>query len=245
MEVVRGDVMKKILVSDYDDTLYINSEGIKKNLIAIEALRKKGNLFVIATGRSYDDFKVKKDKYGIQYDYLILNHGATILKDDKIIFNQIIENEVVGKIKHDLKLVDNDNLFCCSAKESRVSINHKDITKIHIAFNDKNLAQKYKKLLDENYRTQINTYYISANMAIEIISKKTNKAIAIEKIRNQEKIEKNNIYVIGNGSSDVEMIRTFNGCAVTSAIPEVLEISNKRYQSVEQLVKEMLDETPN
>ena len=43
--------MKKILVSDYDRTFYLNKEGIKKNIEAVEKFRKNGNLFVIATGR--------------------------------------------------------------------------------------------------------------------------------------------------------------------------------------------------
>lgn len=71
--------MKKILVSDYDRTFYLNKEGIKKNIETVEKFRKNGNLFVIATGRSFLDFKRKQYKYHFDYDYVILNHGATIL----------------------------------------------------------------------------------------------------------------------------------------------------------------------
>ena len=52
--------MKKLLVSDYDQTFYINDEDIEKNKIAVNEFRSKGNIFVIATGRSYDDFMKKK-----------------------------------------------------------------------------------------------------------------------------------------------------------------------------------------
>ena len=78
--------MKKLLVSDYDQTFYINDEDIEKNKIAVNEFRKKGNIFVIATGRSYADFMKKKNQYNIEYDYLIINHGATILdKKENII----------------------------------------------------------------------------------------------------------------------------------------------------------------
>ena len=40
--------MKKLLVSDYDQTFYINDEDIEKNKIAVNEFRKKGNIFVIA-----------------------------------------------------------------------------------------------------------------------------------------------------------------------------------------------------
>ena len=46
----------KMLVSDYDETFYLNDEDIEKNKQAVGKLRKAGNIFVIATGRSYLDF---------------------------------------------------------------------------------------------------------------------------------------------------------------------------------------------
>ena len=86
--------MKKILVSDYDRTFYLNKEGIKKNIEAVEKFRKNGNLFVIATGRSFLDFKKKQYKYHFDYDYVILNHGATILdRKGHILDNNVINNE--------------------------------------------------------------------------------------------------------------------------------------------------------
>ena len=51
--------MKKILVSDYDKTFYLNDEDIEKNKIAVEKFRKERNVFVIATGRSYYDIQKK------------------------------------------------------------------------------------------------------------------------------------------------------------------------------------------
>lgn len=36
----RMEKMKKILVSDYDRTFYLNKEGIKKNIEAVEKFRK-------------------------------------------------------------------------------------------------------------------------------------------------------------------------------------------------------------
>ena len=36
------NVSKKILVSDYDQTFYINDKDIEKNMTAVEAFRKQG-----------------------------------------------------------------------------------------------------------------------------------------------------------------------------------------------------------
>ena len=64
--------MKKILVSDYDNTFYINEYDIKNNIQNVEKFRNKDNIFVIATGRSYYDFNKKLKEYPIKYDYLII-----------------------------------------------------------------------------------------------------------------------------------------------------------------------------
>ena len=39
--------MKKILVSDYDNTFYINDNDIKNNIKKVETFRNKNNIFVI------------------------------------------------------------------------------------------------------------------------------------------------------------------------------------------------------
>ena len=72
------NVNKKIIISDYDQTFYINDEDIERNKVAVSKFEEKGNLFIIVTGRSYLDFKNKVEAYNINYNYVILNHGATI-----------------------------------------------------------------------------------------------------------------------------------------------------------------------
>lgn len=66
--------MKKILISDYDETFYQSDIDIKKNIDEVTEFRTLGNLFVLATEKNYVDLKQKIDKYEIPYDYLILNH---------------------------------------------------------------------------------------------------------------------------------------------------------------------------
>ena len=78
--------MKKMLVSDYDKTFYTNDIDIEINKSSVNTFRNKGNIFVFATGRSYADFKEVETKFSLKYDYLIFNHGATIIdKNENII----------------------------------------------------------------------------------------------------------------------------------------------------------------
>ena len=43
---------KNMVISDYDQTFYLNDEDIEKNKKAVELFRNNGNLFVIATRKN-------------------------------------------------------------------------------------------------------------------------------------------------------------------------------------------------
>lgn len=92
--------MKKLLVSDYDQTFYLDDFDIEKNKKAVTKFKSKKNIFVIATGRSYYDFYNKQKKYNFNFDYAILNHGTTIInKNGKVLTNISINNDIIEDIK--------------------------------------------------------------------------------------------------------------------------------------------------
>lgn len=235
--------MKKILASDYDNTFYINDNDIKNNIQKVESFRNKNNIFAIATGRSYYDFTEDLKKYPIKYDYLIINQGATILDSNgTIIENYIIDNNIKNILIKDLELYDQDNMFKCSILESRVSIKNNNITKIHKEYETVEEAKKMNSIINDRYSSYIISYLIPSNKAIEIISSKTNKANAVNKIAEIEKVIKQNIFTIGDSYNDIEMIEKFNGYCIFGAEEEVKNISTKEYTSVSELINEILGE---
>lgn len=137
--------MKKVIVSDYDQTFYINDQDVEKNKIAIKEFMSKGNLFIIATGRSYMDFKNKINYYNIKYDYAIINHGATTLNNkDEIMDNFLIDNTVIQNIKNDMRLDKALAHFCCSTLESRVNFEHENLSKINARVCNKRKSNENK-----------------------------------------------------------------------------------------------------
>ena len=231
--------MKKLLVSDYDQTFYINDEDIEKNKIAVNEFRKKGNIFVIATGRSYYDFMKKKNQYNIEYDYLIINHGATILdQKDNIIFNEKIPNEILESLKLDLHIENSERNFCCSILESRVEFEHKNLTKIHVKYNDSEYSNKILKKLEEKYNGCINAYLVSGN-SIEIISKNANKSKAIKLLSKEIEIGQEQIYTIGDGYSDIEMVKDYNGYAMKESVDELKNVALEEIDSVSDLIRKI------
>lgn len=234
------DINKKILVSDYDQTFYLNDDDIEKNKIAINEFRKKGNIFVIATGRSYFDFQNKVDEYNLNYDYVIINHGATILdKDNNLIANFPIRNEVISDIKNDLQLQKSIGKFCCSKLESRVDFDYKDLTKINVKYSSKDMAMNVNKDINDKYSKFVNSYYVTKN-SIEIISNKTNKSKAIDLILGKLNMQRKKVYTIGDGYSDIEMIKNFNGYCMKESVDELKSIAKKEYESVSELINEII-----
>ena len=234
--------MKKILISDYDGTFYQNDIDIKKNIDKVDEFRTSGNLFVLATGRSYVDLKMKIDKYKIPYDYLILNHGALLLsKDLEILKVFTLDKELVGNI---LDYVNNKDIYDV-VLISTFDKNVKDISnivKIMLKLYSYDKALEVKNYIDERY-TNIKSYLVSEDdhYLVEIISINASKSLMIERIVVIENIKDNNIYTVGDGINDIDMIKKYNGYRVKNSCVELVYVTNKVVDSVSDLITKLVN----
>ncbi len=230
--------MKKILISDYDGTFYQNDKDIKINIDKVTEFRQLGNLFVIATGRSYVDLKMQIDKYKIPYDYLILNHGGLVLSKNL----DIIEVFTLNKAEVDSILdyvsnnkdVDDTILISTFTKDVKDTSN---IVKIMLKLYNYEKASEVKSFVDKNYRNT-KSYLVGEDnhYLVEIISSKASKSLMIEKIVTKEKIENKNIFTVGDGINDIDMIKKYNGYRMKTSCKELLSITNKAVNSVSELL---------
>ena len=225
----------KILVSDYDKTFYTDEENIKINIEKVNQFMKT-NIFVINTGRSYFDFKKKEEIYNIKYNYLVLNHGASIIKNNQIIYNILINNNIKNQIINDLDIKYSTEIFTCSGLESRLTLENDNLTKIHIKYKNEKKAKQIYSRITNKYGNFVVVYLISKGKGIEIVSKKTNKGIATKEIAKLENIKKENIYTIGDDASDLEMIKNFNGYAMKNATDEIKKYALKEFDNVYELI---------
>ena len=230
--------MKKILISDYDGTFYQNDRDIKKNIDKVNEFRTLDNLFVLATGRSYVDSKQKIDKYEIPYDYLILNHGALLLsKDLEIIKVFTLDKELVDSI---LEYANNDkdiyDVILISAFDKNVT-DTLNIVKIMLKLYSYDKALEVKNYIDKSY-TNIKSYFISEDnhYLVEVVSNKASKSLMIDKILDKEEIVKKNVYTIGDGINDIEMIRDYNGYRVRNSCKELVSVTDRVIDNVSDLI---------
>lgn len=231
-------IMKKILISDYDGTFYQNDIDIKENIDKVTEFRTLDNLFVLATGRSYVDLKIEIDKYKIPYDYLILNQGALLLfKESNVISSFNLDKDQVDSI---LDYVDNNkdiyDIVLIDNFKKRVT-DTSSIVKIMLKLYSSDNAREVKSFIDKNY-TNIKSYLVrdGDHYLVEIVSVNASKSLMIEKILVREKIEKNNVFTIGDGINDIDMIRKYNGYRVKNACEKLNSVTNRVIDNVSDLI---------
>lgn len=228
--------MKKILVSDYDRTIYVDLDTTQKNIEAINRF-KKNNIFVIATGRSFEDFSSAFEKFNIESNYYLFNYGSVIMNSNKeLVYDVPLKEEEITEIISYFKNKKCEIVYC-HEKENKKEINGK-VYKIIIVYENKEEELKDYNEFKEKYN--YNCFTLTNHFHIEVVSKRTTKAKAINFISQKEQID--NIYVIGDSENDIPMIKEYNGFAVEGATDEVKSIASKVYKSVESLIDELMEE---
>lgn len=197
--------MSKIVISDYDGTLDTSENDIAKNIEAIQKFRNNGNLFVIATGRSY--LEIKPVLYPIPFDYLIVNHGSVILdKNEKVIDACLIPKNIGIEILEAVESKENiERIILFDMMKRDIEDVSNELTKIMLMMKKEKAARILSQMINENWKETVKSYVITTEeyYLVEIISIKTDKGQAIEKILKIENISDNDVYPIGDGSNDV------------------------------------------
>ncbi len=225
----------KLLASDYDDTFYVSEEGIKENIEKVKEF-KKDNIFLIATGRSYEEFMEKDNIYHIPYDYLILNHGTTIIKEGKVIYSKYINYSILEELIKDLN-VEISKYYRIS---NEIEMDNHELTpytnKVRVKYYDKEYAKEKCNFITNKYGKYVTSHYVSKGYALEIVNNNVDKSIAIEYVRNLEGINKQDVYTVGDGVTDKLMLTTFNGFKMENSCLEIEKLDISKVSSVSELI---------
>ena len=239
-----GHSRKKVLASDFDGTFFLNYNDMKKNIVGVEKFQKEGNLFVIATGRSYIGLNDYLMMQPVDCDYYIINHGATVLnKDEEVIARFVFNSKTVKKIITDLQASNSESpIIAHKDLKSGVDVKEKFISKLEKSFSSLEEAQKFNDIINQKYKNKAVSYLMPATNSIEIVSNKANKAFALSVIKKIEKVTKKDIYTIGDSINDIEMIRKYNGSCMLNAEENVKTNCSSMYKSVSDLIEKILNE---
>ena len=248
----------KIAITDYDGTLRELKEGIvpKSNVEAIQKWRKAGNKFGIATGRNISmlDFELKN--YDITLDFVVCVNGAVVLDRERNILHSVRIPFSIVKDFIKLPIVtDSDNQIIVFCERNVFSIRpysempielipkisfdellqRDDIVQFGIKFKTPEEALKMKEDLPKIFPMlggNPNRNYLDINM------NGVNKKYGISKLLEIMSWQDCPLFVIGDDSNDLPMIKEFNGYTVKTAAPFMHEAAAKVYNSVGDMLIE-------
>lgn len=209
----------KFLVSDYDGTIFDvdNLKDTRKNIDAIKRFKDNGNLFAIATARTFLSIKSQTDKFNIPYDYLICSDGGCVFdKYDNLIYSNSIDINLLMKIHKYLVSLPFVKKFEYLDSFGNKSTNFNDVQQIYVEVYIKNTLEilKIKKMLAPLISIGI--------LSICYFYKHTLKTDGIRVVSEIEKLDKKDIYTVGNGNNDICMLREYNGYRVPFSYPKVV-----------------------
>lgn len=191
------------LVSDFDGTLY--DDNFLNNLKSVRKFMNDNNIFVIATGRTFQNIKTKTQELNIPYDYLICSDGAAIYdKGDNLIYNKYLDKKIKEDIIQDLKndkrvktiMLDDNNDLISNIEVDTSRILVKTYNDFDYADIINQLRQTYRLLKIYKSPNWINISYETKDVAISYL----------EKI-----ISPSKLYVVGDSDNDIEMIEKYDG----------------------------------
>ena len=197
----------KLLAADYDGTFKSNLKNLRININKVNEFMEQGNKFVIITGRSFKQIEPEIKKYNIKYNYLICNNGLIIFdNDNKIInYNLLPQNDLEFIYSSLLRWYRIKNVEAYSYLTTTLEL--KEVLEIHGTFYNEFHASVYKKNL-EYVRNYLHCYQDKNNL---FISLNLNKSDSIKFIQEKENLDKEQIFTVGDGLNDIEMLLEFNG----------------------------------
>ena len=223
-----------ILISDFDGTLY--DKNFENNIKAVNEFVKKGNTFVIATGRSMNRIKEKIDGK-LNFSYIICNDGGMIFDKDyhliyrkdialdsaKHIFNELKNSIYVGNPLADLGYAyRNEVLKNTNAVIARV-IDKSKASHLMI-----DLVKRYPKV----------TAYVS-DTYLNFTDKSVNKSNAVKWLGKLINVKPKNMIMIGDNINDIKMCKLGKGFAMENGNEKLIKVCHKTVKSVEELISNL------
>lgn len=225
-----------MLVSDYDGTFYRKNDGkrgIALNCDAICEFRERGNLFVIATGRSFSSIKKEMTNYEIPYDYLICNDGSVVFDNhDMLLHAKMISNTEVEELIKYLQMIDISEfiLYNTLGKTGKID----NIVELELTVD---LYSKLEKLCELLLTTYPDLHVFKMHKQV-FLRPRYFKDYGIQVLYSLLSNKPDYIYTIGNDKNDIEMLLKFKGYLMFDACVHVAGV--QRCAGVRQLVKKII-----
>lgn len=243
--------MIKIIFFDVDGTLLRMGEKnlSEKTLYALKALKKKGILLCMATGRSYPEIPHFD---GVDFDILSTFNGSYIVRDEDVIYKNPLNNTDKNMLIQNLKkmnraiAISNENIIVANGTdpdleqyflfgnvELTISDKFDEISKGEIyQVMCSGTCDEYDTILKGCRNSQITAWW---DKAVDIIPLNGGKGNAVNVILNYYGLAKKEALAFGDGENDIEMLEAVGtGVAMGNAKDNVKAKANAICKSAEE-----------
>lgn len=228
----------KILVSDIDSSMFtLENKEFKESIREFTA---RGHIFIIATSKAINyvaDYLALTD---INIEYYICNDGAVIFDHYfNVIYRKDLKSDVVRPIMNMLDSDDNilesfidtshgfahDTIKCANGIVARAY----DSVKAEILLNT--ICLKYPSIHG----------HISDNW-LNIVDTDVNKAIALNYIKENYRLDKADVYILGKNIEDLELMESFNGYTMKDCCEDLKKYAKGEVNDLTELINILLKE---
>ena len=242
--------------SDFDGTLYRNEKISAADLAAIKTWRANGNKFGIVTGRAFTMMLPHLDDFALDVDFIICDNGAVIYGGDgRIIFESELPKKILRDIMNEPHAAQSfhfifesaDKLFCTGVREpswilregTRWNLIYIDaaqldtlptINQLALGFTTVEEAQAATDALNKKFGDVIHAH--RNTHSVDIVTAGINKAQGVENLVGLMNWRGAKIFVIGDESNDLPMIKKFGGYTVSTAKDFVKHAASTVVESV-------------
>lgn len=243
--------MYKMLVLDFDDTLFSDDRSISaKNIQAIQKAKDQGITILFCSGRSDESMIQFIHKMGTYEDheyFASYNGGLISTIDGQQIFKKVVEKDILSGLV-DLGHSFNIDVQCYQEKlivEKITELTHKYMemtkTKCQVVDSLKMLEESVKVLfysedleklellkqsIEKKYDQVCNIFY-SKPTYVEVLNKEASKGLAVQYLGSMLGIAQEEIIAVGDSFNDISMIEYAGlGVAVANARIEVKQIAD-------------------
>lgn len=225
----------KIIVSDFDGTLF--GKDLEENVSAINDFVHRGNIFILATGRAMNYLAEDLSMIDLECEYYICNDGGVIFdKYFNVVYRKDIKQELVRPIYN--YLADNENML-----ETFIDTSHGYVTDTSKCANGI-IARPYDRekalaTLDNILRKfpDVNGY-MSTNW-INLFDKEVSKKKAIDYLVDNYRYPANEIYTIGDGMNDYQMLEGYQGYTFDDSSDDLKAITKGTVKNIKELIEKI------
>jgi Cof subfamily protein (haloacid dehalogenase superfamily) len=239
---MKGVFMIKLIVTDMDGTLLDENGHLPEGFTDIlDRVRAKDIKLVVASGRPYYTLQTNFGPVGRYLSYICEN-GALVVDNNQIIYESILDNNIVTEVINASKEVEKNVLVLCSAKCAYVeTCSDEHLNEIKKYYTSLEIVDDLTKVTDdivkitlcnlENSAENLNTIFKpkfedklnvvgSGEIWIDISNKGVNKGLALKNLMDTDNISRDETMVLGDYYNDIEMLEQAEYSFVMENAPE-------------------------